>query len=86
MNNGCCDTLDGVSREGQDIKNEVHDAASNKPNRPKRLIVAGILIIEVNAFSFRFIRRFGVMVSSKPIPCAMIRGTDHAKTINRRIR
>jgi len=65
-NNDCCDAFEGVLPEGQEIKNEVQDAASNKDNRPNRLIVAGILATEVNAslLSVSVLRRFGVTVSS----------------------
>lgn len=45
----CCEAFEGVLRGGQEIKNEVKDAASNKVNRPTRQIAAGILIAEVNA-------------------------------------
>ena len=48
-NNDCGDVFEGVLPEGQEIKNEVEDAASNKVNLATRLIVAGILITEVNA-------------------------------------
>jgi hypothetical protein len=50
VNNDCSDAFEGVLGEGQEIKNEVQDAISNKVNRPKRLIVVDILITEVNAF------------------------------------
>jgi hypothetical protein len=49
-NNGCCATFEAVLPEGQE--NETHDAANNKPNRAKRLIVAGILITELKVVSF----------------------------------
>ena len=49
VNKDCCDALEGVLPEGQERKKEVPDAASNKINRLRRLIVAGILTIEVNA-------------------------------------
>jgi hypothetical protein len=48
-NNGCCAALEGVLPEGQETENGIQDAASNKVNRAKWLIVAGILVTEVNA-------------------------------------
>jgi len=48
VNNDCCDAFEGVLAEWQEM-NEIEDAASNKVNRPNRLIVAGILKTEVIA-------------------------------------
>ena len=44
-NNDSCDALEGVLLVGQEIK----DTVSNRLNRPKRLIVAGILTTEFTA-------------------------------------
>jgi hypothetical protein len=41
-NNGCCDAFEGMLPEGQETKNELHDIARNKVNRPTRLMVSGI--------------------------------------------
>ena len=53
VNNDCCDAcceaFEWVLRGGHEIKNEVKDAVINKVSRATRLIVAGILIAEVNA-------------------------------------
>ena len=54
-NNACCGEFEGVLPEGQETKNEVQDAVSNKVNRAARLIAVGILAIEINALSFRLI-------------------------------
>jgi hypothetical protein len=66
VNHDSCDAFEGVLPEGQDVKNEIQDAASNKLNSANRLIVAGILITENNAtlLSVSYLRRFGVTVSS----------------------
>jgi hypothetical protein len=44
---------EAVLGEGQEIKDEVEDATSNKLNRPKPLMIAGILITELTPVSFR---------------------------------
>jgi hypothetical protein len=73
VNNDCCDAFEGVLLEGHEMKNEIQGAASNKVNRPTRLIVAGILITEVNGslLSVSYLRRFGVTVSSSKDPFAL---------------
>src|SRR6188474_1804544 len=43
-NNACCAALEAMSPAGREIKNNVHDPASNKA---KQLITADILIVEV---------------------------------------
>ena len=52
VNNDCCNAFEGALPPGQEMNNEVQDAASNTVNRPNRLIVAGILS-EVTPVSFR---------------------------------
>jgi hypothetical protein len=62
----CCEAFEGVLPGGQEMKNEVQDAVSNKVNRATRPIAAGILTTEVNAMllSVSVLRRFGVVLSS----------------------
>jgi hypothetical protein len=48
VNNAGCAALEGASPERREIKNNVHDAASNKATQ---LIIAGVLIVEVTASS-----------------------------------
>ena len=53
VNDDCCDAFEGVLPEGQEMKNEVQEAASNKLNRPKRLIVVDIFSAEITPVSSR---------------------------------
>jgi len=66
VNNDCCDPFEGAVPEGQELKKELQETASNKVNRATRLIAAGILTTDVIArlLSFSGLRRFGVAVSS----------------------
>ena len=52
-NSGCCAASEGVLPGGQEMKNEDQDAVSKMVNRPKRLIVAGILIFNARLLSSR---------------------------------
>jgi hypothetical protein len=46
-NNDCCGAFEGALPEGHEMNNDVHEAVSNRLNRPARQIVAGIFIAEV---------------------------------------
>src|SRR5262249_45520621 len=63
-NNGCCDAFAGTSPEGQEINNDVHDAASN---RIHRLTLAGILTTKLIArlLSVFLLRRVTALNSSR---------------------
>jgi hypothetical protein len=66
VNSGCCDAFEGALPEGQEMNNDVHDAITNRINRPT---LAGILMTELIArlLSLSELRRFGVGISSGKI-------------------
>jgi hypothetical protein len=45
VKNDCCDAFEGVLPEGQEMKKEIEDAASNRANGPKRVIVTASLLL-----------------------------------------
>jgi hypothetical protein len=52
-NNDCCGAFEGAFPAGQEIKNDVQNAiSSDRANRPKPLIVAGICGAELTVVSF----------------------------------
>jgi hypothetical protein len=63
LNSGCCAAFEGALPEGQELNNDVHDAITNRINRPT---LAGMLITELIArlLSVSELRRFGVAISS----------------------